>query len=152
MATEIERKFLVDRNHPDLHALLGTKPALISQGYMKSDETGVVRVRIMDDQGFLTIKGPTVGISRAEFEYEIPKEDAESMLASMCDKVLRKQRYTLDIGDGLTLELDVFLQVDLILAEIELPTEDTPFSAPAWLTEDVSEDPAYFNNAIAERL
>ena len=152
MAKEIERKFLVDKNHPDLHALLATKPANIAQGYLKSDDTGVVRVRVLDDQGFLTIKGPTVGITRDEFEYEIPKSDAEAMLSSMCDKVLRKQRYTLPLKDGLKLELDVFLQFDLVVAEIELPSEAATFSAPIWLTKEVSNDPSYYNNAIAERL
>lgn len=150
MAFEIERKFLVDRGHPFFQELQKMEKVDIAQGYLKSSKDGVVRVRVMGDKGFLTIKGANVGIKRPEFEYPIPVEDAVQML-DMCTDVLRKKRCFLPIGN-LTFEIDFFQQIDLVLAEIELPDENTPFERPDWLGEDVSEDPAYFNNEILRRI
>ena len=152
MAQEIERKFLINRDHVDVQKLLQTNPTCIRQGYIMSDTTGVVRVRIANDTAFLTIKGPSIGITRDEFEYSIPKPDAESMLDKMCTKVLVKKRFYHPLEDGLTVELDVFDQLDLYLAEVELPSEQTTFAKPDWFTEEVSNDPKYFNNNIIKRL
>ncbi len=152
MPQEIERKFLVDRNHPELKKIITGWGVDIKQGYMLSSERGVIRARVKGDEGYLTIKGANSGISRSEYEYPIPREDAEEILEMMCDKYLSKTRYTFPLLGGLEVEIDVFHQVDLIVAEIELPSEDHPFEKPEWLTEDVSEDPAYFNNAILERI
>lgn len=91
-----------------------------------------------------------VGIKRPEFEYLIPVEDAVQML-DMCTDVLRKKRSFLPIGD-LTFEIDFFEQIDLVLAEVELTDENTSFERPDWLGEDVSENPAYFNNEILKRI
>ncbi|WP_341367122.1 CYTH domain-containing protein [Yoonia sp. BS5-3] len=152
MAQEIERKFLVDCDHPEVRALLATKPRYMRQGYIMSDKTGVVRVRIANDAAFLTIKGPSVGIARDEFEYPIPVADAEAMLNTMCDAVLAKRRYYHPLAGGLMVELDVFEQIDLVLAEVELPDEQARFARPDWLVEEVSDDPQYFNNNIAARI
>ncbi len=152
MAKEIERKFLVNKDHPDLIRILSGTPIRIRQGYLKSDDKGVVRARVYGEQGYLTIKGPTVGIARDEFEYEIPVGDAEAMLDSMCGAIISKSRYLVPITDLLTFEIDVFDDIDLIVAEIELPHETSEFFKPDWLAADVSHDPAYYNNAIAERI
>jgi adenylate cyclase len=124
----------------------------IQQGYIRSSDKGVVRIRVIDNQAFLTIESKAKGISRDEFEYEIPKADGEQMLRTMCGPILRKKRYLMDLPCGLVLELDVFTQIDLIIAEIELPSEDALFSGPDWLGLDVSKDPRYSNNNIAQSL
>lgn len=152
MAKEIELKYLVDPHHPQLRALLAGPGTLIKQGYICTQETGVVRVRIRADRAFLTIKGPRIGIVCDEFEYPIPLADAEAMLASMCGNIIEKRRYLFAINDGLVVEVDVFAQIDLILAEVELPRENTPFDKPAWFTKDVSDDPRYYNSNIANLL
>lgn len=159
MPKEIERKFLVDATHQEVVALLATRPAQIRQGYLKSDATGVVRVRISDPgdtapQGFLTIKSAGMGIARDEYEYAIPADEAAAILEAMCPKVIVKQRFRLPLAEtpGLVVELDVFPQIGLLLAEVELPDEMTDFVRPAWLLEEVSEDPSYRNNAIIERI
>lgn len=152
MAKEIERKFLIDATHPQVDALMATVPMLIEQGYIMSAPQGVVRVRRLDDQGFLTIKGATKGIARDEFEYEIPLADAIEMLSSLCSDRLKKERRLFDLPGGLVAEVDFFPQIGLYLAEVELPSADTAFQAPEWFLQDVSEDPAYFNNEIARRI
>jgi CYTH domain-containing protein len=152
MGTETERKFLVNKDHPDFKEILKTDPIVISQGYLKSDETGVVRVRVAGTKGYLTVKGVSTGLTRPEFEYEIPLEDANAMLDTLCDDVLCKKRYLKDAGNGLTFEIDVFSQIDLIIAEIEVDSEHTKFEKPQWLGEDVSHDASYFNNNIIKRI
>jgi adenylate cyclase len=152
MAKEIERKFLIDRNHPDVQTILSTKPTKIRQGYIMSADTGVVRIRITDDVAFLTVKTRNSGISRDEYEYEIPKNDAETMLSAMCGKVVEKERYLHQLPDGNTLELDDFAQIDLLMGEVELASEDAPLDTPEWFLREVSQDPAYFNNEIAKRI
>ncbi len=152
MTKEIERKFLVDRTHPDVTALLATPADDIRQGYIMSGPTGVVRVRISNDAAFLTIKGVTVDISRDEFEYPIPMDHAERLLLTMCGQVIEKQRYFYPLGKGLVAELDVFPQIDLYVAEVELSAETDEFAKPDWFGEEVSADPSYFNNNIADRI
>lgn len=148
MGVEIERKFLVASDTWKSAASAGVA---CKQGYMVADQRKTVRVRIMGDKGFLTVKGATDGISRMEFEYEIDLSDAQYMLM-LCDKVVEKTRYYIEHG-GLTWELDVFegLNTGLVMAEVELQSEDQPFSLPGWAGEEVSGDIRYYNARLAER-
>jgi adenylate cyclase len=143
MSTEIERKFLVTDNAWRALAS-GVK---YRQGYLNSTEERTVRVRTIDDKGFLTIKGITTGASRAEYEYEIPAADADAMLNDLCEKpLIEKSRYKIDFG-GFVWEVDEFFGENqgLILAEVELAREDQKFEIPDWIGEEVTGDPRYFN-------
>ena len=144
MAKEIERKFLVDAS-----AWVPRDPGVhITQGYLCSDKAHVVRVRIEGPiVATLTIKGPTHGITRSEFEYAIPVDDAAEMLASLCEQpLIDKHRHTETHG-GHVWQIDVFHGVNegLIVAEIELPAADVTPALPAWVSQEVSADPRYFN-------
>lgn len=147
MGVEIERKFLV-RNDDWKNAV--TKRVACKQGYMISDKNKTVRVRIMGDKGFLTIKGATDGISRMEFEYEIDLPDARYMLM-LCDRMIEKTRCYIEHG-GLTWELDVFegANAGLVMAELELESEDQHYERPAWAGEEVTGDVRYYNAYLAE--
>ena len=138
---EIERKFLVKENWSP-----GSEGLKIAQGYLSTVPERTVRVRIKGGKGYLTIKGKNQGISRAEFEYEIPVCDAEELLKMAEQPILSKTRY-LEQQDGFTWEIDVFAGENqgLIVAEIELPDENTTFTAPVWLGEEVSGDVRYYN-------
>lgn len=148
MAIEIERKFLVrtDRWHPD-----PAQGSRYRQGYLSIGPDLVVRVRTVEGQGYLTVKGGTTGISRLEFEYPIPGADAETMLDRLCPApLIDKTRYRVPF-EGLTWEVDVFEgeNAGLVLAEVELPAADTPVTPPPWVGEEVSEDPRYYNAYLA---
>jgi adenylate cyclase len=148
MATEIERKFLVDRTSWQPDPATGTR---YHQGYLSSEPGSTVRVRIAGDGGFLTIKGMTRGIARSEFEYPIPLADARQLLSELCHHpLIEKIRYR-EPWDGLTWEVDVFEgeNAGLIVAEIELPTPDWAFTRPPWIGREVSDDPRYFNAALS---
>ena len=147
MAQEIERKFLV-HDTSIVDSLAGER---LTQGYLSHDKNATVRVRIAGTTGWLTIKGKTVGATRSEFEYPVPEEDARQMLDELCGAgVIDKTRYRLPQGE-LCWEIDVFHGDNdgLIVAEIELPSEDTPFDRPAWLGEEVTGDPRYYNSALS---
>ena len=146
---EIEHKFLVDHNKWEL--IEKSTPQLIVQGYISKSEEKTVRIRIKGDKGFLTIKGKTVGISRNEYEYEIPVSDAEKMLTELTDKHIRKLRYEI-IFRGRTWEVDVFEGhlTGLILAELEVEDEDERFDLPDWITSDVSNDKRYYNALLID--
>ena len=148
MATEIERKFLVKG---DKWRSLGRGTGY-RQGYISTKETGTtVRVRVVGDRGYLTIKGTTVGASRAEFEYPIPVEDAREMLNTLCDRpLIEKTRYKIQQGE-LTWEIDEFAGENqgLILAEVELEDENQTVELPEWIEREVS-DPKYFNVNLAK--
>jgi len=150
MKQEIERKFLVTGD--GWRALAG-EGVPCCQGYLSISSAGpTVRVRRFGDQGVLTIKGPTEGISRTEFEYEIPVEEADAMLESLCDdRIVSKMRYTF-VCNEMQWEVDEFDEKNkgLILAEIELESEDQPFKKPDWLGKEVSIDHRYTNAALAE--
>ena len=141
MAKEIERKFLVKDSWQPQSA--GIK---IAQGYLSTVPERTVRVRIKGNRGYLTIKGKNQGISRAEFEYEIPVQDAEELLQLAEQPILVKNRYLEQQGE-FTWEVDVFAGENqgLVVAEIELPAEDAEFSRPAWLGQEVSGDVRYYN-------
>lgn len=147
---EIERKFLVDKAKWD--AVRKPEPKHIVQAYLMNTIEKTIRVRIKGTKGFLTIKGPTVGISRSEFEYEIPLVDAEQLIAQFAEKTVDKSRYEIVIGKHLW-EVDEFhgKLEGLLLAEIELESEDETFQLPFWVTEDVSTDPEYFNSNLINK-
>ena len=148
MALEIERKFLV-KGQPWMEAGAG---ASIRQGYLAQGPESVVRVRASEEQAWLTIKGPTQGISRLEFEYEIPLQDANSLLGLCEGAIIEKTRYRIE-EEGVLFELDVFggENAGLVVAEVELEREEEDFFRPAWLGEEVSHDPRYRNSALSLR-
>ncbi|QHI97618.1 CYTH domain-containing protein [Xylophilus rhododendri] len=147
MATEIERKFLV----ADASVVQGLSGVRMGQGYI-ADNGMWVRVRIAGDTGWLTLKGPSKGMSRAEFEYQIPLEDAQVLLAEHCAHgSLCKVRYIVPV-DGFDFEVDVFEGplAGLVTAEIELDTEDVQPPHPAWLGAEVTQDLRYSNSQLAK--
>lgn len=146
MGIEIERKFLVNDTSWQAVADEGT---LCRQGYLLSGEGKVLRVRRMGEVAYLTLKGPTHGISRAEFEYEIPVSDAEELL-SWCSEQVVKTRYRVALC-GLVWEIDCFSGANdgLVLAEVELESEEQSFVRPDWLGEEVSGDARYYNASLA---
>jgi CYTH domain-containing protein len=150
MKQEIERKFLVK---DDSWRRVVADGVLCRQGYVSSGPEGTtVRVRLMGEKGFFTIKGPMQGISRLEFEIEIPVESAEQILETFCeDRIVSKIRYSL-VNDGATWEIDEFfgLNKGLVLAEIELENEDQFFNRPNWLGTEVSQDLRYTNAALSQ--
>lgn len=147
---EIEYKFLV--NESIWAEVEKPNPEPITQGYLSKDTNSTVRIRTKGSKGFFTIKSKTIGHTRDEFEYEIPFDDAKTILSTLINKKIEKQRYTIDYN-GKTWEIDEFQGklAGLILAEIELKSEDEQFDLPPWVTIDVSEDPNYFNSALSEK-
>lgn len=142
MGREIERKFLID--------VARWRPAgagvPFRQGYLSSHPERTVRVRLEGSAGKLTVKGKTAGVSRLELEYEIPTDDAEQLLA-LCERpLIEKVRHTEEHA-GKTWQIDVFggENEGLVVAELELLSEDEPFTAPPWVREEVSHDPRYYN-------
>jgi len=123
------------------------------QGYLSTVKERTVRVRVAGRRGTLTIKGITVGAARREFEYEIPIDDARTMLDELCERpLIEKTRHVVEFG-GFAWEIDEFSGVNagLVVAEIELDHEDQDFPRPPWLAEEVTDDPRYFNaNLIQE--
>jgi adenylate cyclase len=146
MATEIERKFLV--LHDGWRATAG-RGRLFRQGYVARGGGATVRVRRIGERATLTVKGPRRGISRSEFEYEVPLEDAERMLRELCRHPLQKVRYEVPYG-GLTWEVDVFEgeHHGLVLAEIELARPDQHVALPPWIGAEVTHDPRYRGSAL----
>lgn len=146
MGIEIERKFLVDRDAlPPLES-----GKYISQGYIATQSNTTVRARIKGEMGYLTLKGENTGISRSEFEYEIPVEDAREIIASLCNgKVVEKTRYEIHVGNHIW-EVDIFHGDNdgLVVAEIELSHEEEHFELPEWTTKEVSGQPQYYNSSL----
>jgi adenylate cyclase len=150
MAAEIERKFLVKneswRSHVESHSG-------IEQGYLTSgaNATVTVRVRLKGDAAYLTIKGAASGISRAEYEYPIPVEDARAMLRDLAVlPVVDKIRYRVRSGEHLW-DLDLFHGENegLVMAEVELGSEDEVFELPEWAGAEVTGDARYYNVNLA---
>ncbi|MGB1314462.1 MAG: CYTH domain-containing protein [Chitinophagales bacterium] len=149
MSKEIERKFLV--SSADWQSNIYKKYA-IKQGYLHSSKDLTTRIRTKNDKAFITIKGKLEGISRAEFEYEIPFEDAISLLKLCKNSIIEKTRFEVKIASHVW-EIDVFEgdNKGLIVAEIELSSEDEVFEKPKWLGEEVSYDFRYQNACLVEK-
>ena len=148
MGEEIERKFLVREKIWHNQVKEGQ---VYRQGYLNSAKERTVRVRIANNKGYLTVKGLTRGATRLEFEYEIPVEDAEKLLG-LCEKpLIEKTRFKIEYG-GFIWEVDEFFGENegLILAEIELDSEEQTFPKPDWLAEEVTDDPRYFNANLVQ--
>ncbi|WP_414544682.1 CYTH domain-containing protein [Nostoc sp. CCY0012] len=146
MAKEIERKFLVKGDGWRELA----KGSIYRQGYIATQDKVTVRVRIIGEQGYLTIKGPVVNVTRLEFEYPIPVVDAQIMLDTLCRRpFIEKIRYKIEWG-GLIWEIDEFDGVNkgLILAEVELSDANQVFDIPTWIGQEVSHDYRYFNSNL----
>lgn len=146
MAKEIERKFLVKT--------AAWKPQgegiHFKQGYLNTQKERVVRVRIEGAKAKLTIKGVTTGVTRSEFEYVIPVEDASILLDNLCEKPLIDKHRHAEVHGGKTWEIDVFHgdNEGLVVAEIELESETEAFVRPNWAGDEVSSDPRYFNSNL----
>lgn len=157
MATEIERKFLLNPAHladegSDESRWRGAEPVHYCQGYLNRNKARTVRIRIIGKTGFLTVKGPSVGAKRAEFEYPIPLDDAQELL-SLCESgVIEKLRRVVNYR-GTVWEVDEFLgeNTGLIVAEVELEHEDQPIHKPDWVGEEVTHDPRYFNSSLSAK-
>lgn len=149
MATEIERKFLVDKKKWE--ALQKPHGVHFRQAYITTDPQKVIRVRITDEKSFLTIKGHATGITRMEFEYEIPRKDAEAMIEQFACCEIQKIRYTIPYKNKIW-EIDEFLyeNAGLIVAEIELKNEKEVFQIPEWVSREVTTDEKYYNFNLAQ--
>ena len=146
MGVEIERKFLLSG---DAWRQLG-EPVLLRQGYLCSDPERTVRVRIEGEEGRLTIKSKGSGVRRGEWEYPIPLPEAQELLDTLCERPLvEKYRRRIEHA-GFTWEVDEFLgeNAGLVVAEIELPSEDTVFARPDWIGQEVSGDKRYYNSSL----
>ena len=147
MASEIERKFLVTGQDWRSGDATGYR-----QGYLSLDKERSVRVRVTAEAAQLTVKGVTEGATRKEFEYEIPLDDAREMLATLCLRpLIEKRRYRIRYG-GLVWEVDEFYgdNAGLVVAEVELEHEDQRFDRPAWLGQEVTGDPRYYNANLVQ--
>ncbi|NLX17974.1 MAG: CYTH domain-containing protein [Desulfobulbus sp.] len=146
MAQEIERKFLLKNERWRGLA----EGVLYRQGYLCASPERTVRVRIAGDRGYLAVKGVTLGTVRSEFEYIIPLSDAMEMLDTLCPQPqIEKKRYTIPY-QGRIWEVDEFfgLNKGLIIAEIELASEDEHFDRPEWIGREVTGDTRYYNAAL----
>jgi len=146
MGKEIERKFLVKGNR---WKEISTG-VLFRQGYLSTVKERTVRVRTIDNKGFLTIKGITVGATRPEYEYEISVSDANEMLDSLCEKpIIEKNRAKIEYK-GLIWEVDEFFGENegLVFAEVELESEEQKIELPDWIGEEVTGNPMYFNSNL----
>ncbi len=148
MAIEIEHKFLLANDDWRNHVSRSVK---YRQGYLSSQATSSIRVRISDDHAWLNIKSATIGTHRHEYEYEIPLTDADEILTNLCRKpLIEKTRYFVTHDHHLW-EIDEFDgdNQGLIVAEIELDAIGQSFSRPLWLGQEVTEDLRYYNNNLA---
>lgn len=147
---EIERKFLVNSNAFKTEAFTQNR---ISQGYLSSVPGRTVRVRIKGNKGFLTIKGASneSGLSRFEWEKEIPVDEASALLKLCEEGVIDKTRFEVKIGNHI-FEIDEFYGENegLIMAEIELESETETFEKPNWLDKEVTNDPRYYNSYLSK--
>jgi adenylate cyclase len=149
MATEIERKFLVSDDGWRRQARDAIR---LRQGYLAGGTNSSIRVRSGGGLAQLNIKSATLGVRRREYEYSIPLSDAEEILDHLCERpLIEKTRYHVDHA-GHTWEVDVFEgdNAGLVVAEIELEREDEEFARPAWLGEEVSHDPRYYNVCLVK--
>ncbi|MET0010640.1 MAG: CYTH domain-containing protein [Candidatus Thiodiazotropha sp. 6PLUC9] len=149
MALEIERKFLVIN---DKWKDSVVSQAVLKQGYLATTSKASVRVRVDGDVANINIKGSTVSISRREYEYPIPMQDAEELLQHLvAGAAIDKVRYKVKCGDHIW-DLDLFQGANngLVIAEVELSDEDESFEMPAWAGEEVSGDTRYYNASLVK--
>lgn len=149
MPAEIERKFLVKNDDWRNHV---SREARIVQGYLANTDRGSIRVRLAGEKAYLNIKSMTLGVSRTEFEYPVPLDDADYMLKNLCiQPVIEKTRYYIEQDPHLW-EIDVFAgeNAGLVVAEIELNDVNETFHQPDWLGREVSDDPRYYNVRLVE--
>jgi len=149
MATEIEHKYLVDLEL--WSEIVPDRSVQMSQAYMKTDGHKTIRVRTTNSTAFLTIKGKTTGFSRSEFEYEIPLKDGRELMEEFCDQIVEKIRHYI-VYEGKVWEVDQFSGKNegLIVAEIELETEDEEYSLPPWIGKNVTAEGKYTNASLAQ--
>ena len=149
MGVEIERKLLVINESWREAASAGMR---YRQGYLSTDPSNSVRVRVSGDKAWLTIKSATIGVTRHEYEYEIPAADGHEILDELCVKPLIEKTRFIVQHDGHAWEVDVFEgdNAGLVVAEIELGSADEEFTVPEWAGEDVSGDVRYYNQRLVE--
>ncbi|TYQ16845.1 UNVERIFIED_CONTAM: CYTH domain-containing protein [Acetivibrio alkalicellulosi] len=149
MGREIERKFTI-KNDDILNQL--SEGILYRQGYLNTQIERTVRVRTYSNKGFITVKGVSKGACRLEYEYEIPADEANEMLNFLCHKpLIEKTRYNY-VYKGFLWEIDIFSgdNQGLLIAEIELESENTFFEKPPWIGVEVTGDPHYYNSSLIE--
>ncbi|MDO5687474.1 MAG: CYTH domain-containing protein [Neisseria sp.] len=148
MSVEIERRFLLKN---DSWRSQITRSIIMQQGYLSVEKERTIRLRIIDDQAWLTIKGFISDVSRHEFEYPIALSDALTMMREMCPFVLQKTRHLVYVDD-LLFEIDEYEgeNAPLIVAELELPDENTPYSVPDWLGVEITADGRYSNAYLSK--
>jgi len=149
LGKEIERKFLLLGDA----WRRGARGTRYRQGFLSTDPERTVRVRASEEGGRLTVKGRTHGATRAEFEYEIPLDEANELLDRLAKRpLIEKWRYRVE-ASGLTWEIDVFEgdNEGLVVAEVELDSEDQEVVKPSWCGEEVTGDPRYYNANLVER-
>lgn len=150
MNKEIERKFLVKGDYKKF----AEKSYKIAQGFLSTVAERTVRIRIRDHQGFITVKGISndAGTTRFEWEKEILLSEAENLLKLCEPTIIEKIRYIIPSNDNFFFEVDEFNGANegLVVAEIEVPSEDTNFDKPIWLGEEVTGQIKYYNSMIAK--
>jgi len=146
VGSEIERKFLVR----DPGVIEGSDGTVLRQGYLSRVPERTVRVRRAGSRAFVTVKGSNVGARRSEWEWEIPPEDADGMLAICDGPIVAKTRHLVEFG-GRTWEVDVFegANAGLVMAEIEIEAEDADVQPPPWVGREVTDDPRFYNSSLA---
>jgi adenylate cyclase len=150
MAIEIERRFRVAND--DWRASVD-RSTRITQGYLAITGLSVIRVRVRDTEGYVTIKSRDGGLARDEFEYAIPVADAKSLLTLCGQRILEKIRHEVNYA-GYCWEVDEYLPPleDLIIAEVEMQSESEDPPRPPWIGEDITHDGNYSNAALAQRI
>jgi adenylate cyclase len=147
MGKEIERKFLVDHHlWQQVEKPIGQH---YRQGYLLTDPSKTIRVRLTEKSGFLTIKGLSIGATRPEYEYEIPQDEAKELLDNFAISELSKKRFKISFGDKIW-EIDEFLGDNdgLIMAEIELISENESFTLPSWIGSEVTGQEKFYNSSL----
>jgi adenylate cyclase len=150
MAIEIERRFRISGDAWRANVAGSTR---ITQGYLAITESAVIRVRVRDEKGYVTIKSRDGGLARQEFEYAVPPEDAAALLKLCGRRILEKIRHEVMYA-GYCWEIDEYLQPleDLIIAEVEMQTESEDPPRPPWIGEEITHDGTFSNAALAQRV
>jgi adenylate cyclase len=150
MALEIERRF---RLSSDAWRASVARSTRITQGYLAITQTAVIRVRVRDTQGYVTIKSRDGGLARQEFEYAIPLDDARSLLKLCGQRILEKIRHEVQFS-GYLWEIDEYLQPleGLVIAEVEMQSESEDPPRPDWIGDDITHDGSFSNAALAQRV